>query len=673
MRLTHSVGVVLQKPVLSPDGKYLAAIAADERVHLISLAEAAHGRRFITTLKVPRSTRAFLKECYLLRWSPETMSLSADIDAEEVLSNTTSECEYGTTWILLSNGSRLIALSTALRSPSMMPGAVDELHKSNILADYDLGGQYGKLSLVEFVFNHRHALVMFEVGTTAAVLSLVKPQRNEIAHVKFANAQSFAAAPGTKYFALLRRDRSQDRVTVFELEADNSITFKSFDVDTLDAQGLKWCPAGGPVLAVCDSPAYGARVCFYTAQGHALKQLDITSAVFTQGPVLPNGHAQLPPKTEGVGITSWKWSTADGETRSKSTRRTVQAAADGQKRVVVRYVDTRTMAIEPLASFGHPETIDGSKTLVWQERADQATAGMSTPPTFTRYTGSFETTHSSEMPAQTQNNNQGQVDLITINSAQTTAATRLRSAPRTLFLWKLKHNAPSHPDSVLIFTHGVRQALWHPWLANVLLIITASKIPRVYAWFQEKLPPISGVVPLDTRKSINFSATWLPQCAREGNHSITSNANSSTARNSITDSDKNNTHNTIPNTTTTSKRCPFLISSTSAFQVGLLSHGPSQITFEGVLHPPPADLTLNNNTNHTPNITSSSCFGNESEDTTRTNTSVIDTPSRPSRIAGAGATTVLTRKKARFDGVPPNPRTDRSDDPLHSEAKYRRW
>ena len=73
-------------------------------------------------------------------------------EALEILSSTTSECDFGRSWLLLSDGRRVIALSIDLRSPRMMPLADQEGAKSNILADYDLGAQMGKISLVEFVF-----------------------------------------------------------------------------------------------------------------------------------------------------------------------------------------------------------------------------------------------------------------------------------------------------------------------------------------------------------------------------------------------------------------------------------------------------------------------------------------------------------------------------------------
>ncbi|EXJ92595.1 hypothetical protein A1O3_01147 [Capronia epimyces CBS 606.96] len=804
-------GKALQKPVVSPDGKFLAVIAADadESIYLINLAEAAHGRRhrYITAVKVKvskstsTSTRPFLKECSILRWSPETMTSSDEASAEvrsktntntNINTNTTSRSNVGTTWtwMLLSNGSRVVAVSTDLPGPSPSPmlsrGGHDEttmtMTKPDILADYELGTQYGKLSLVEYVFDHRHALVMFEFGTTAAILSLVKPQRDEIAHVKFSDSRSFAASPDARYFALLRRDRSQDRVSVFGLEEEGNydnndststsnkykynknnnhnsrITYKSFDVPTLDAQNLTWCPSGGnPLLAVCDSPAYGARICFFTAQGHALRQLDISSA--TLGPDLdsPFTKGALRLNMEGVGVTFWKWSkakataTATATVTAKATidspiqtriHQTIQAVADGRKRVLVRSLPAGSMVTQPLASFSHPELVDGSHAFVWQEqeheqgqegrRVDSTRPGpasirssRSSAPEFTRHTGIFEVTQpqSQSQPDTAQSRadqaRDSQVDMVAINSDQTVVVTRLRSAPRTLFLWKLAH-PHSHLHTVLIFSHAVRQTLWHPWLPDVLLIVTARKSPRVYVWCRETLPPISGLIPLDTSKSTNFSGCWLPQClcddssksgkskdddrsksgnSKDDDSNISENKDDYGSRSGNSDDrrksgnrkdDENDNDNNKPNL----KPCPFLMSSSSCFNAGTLASVDGQVVFESILDPPEPDRDTDREKDT--DIEISSPFGNgvgvgygyrtgddDDEDTTD---KLIDTPSRGGRAgvrggvgAGLGLGLGHKHKQALFDGdgadggVQPNSRTG-PDDPEHvQQARYWRW
>lgn len=256
----------LHRPAISPNGRILAVVAPDPRIHLLDLTDAVHGDNAITRLRLPPNAKAFLQDCHIIRWSPEFM---LDDDAD---STTTSEADLGTTWLLLSDGKRVIAMSTDIRLPRMMPGVDgDTGSKSNILADYDLGGQFGNLTLLEFVFDHRHALLMYEHGGSATLLSLTRPQREEISNVKHTGSTAFAQAPDANRFALLRRDEGQDKISVFELSSNSVPVQHAFEPRTSDAQGVMWCPAGQPILAVYDAPSYGLNVTFYTAQGHALE------------------------------------------------------------------------------------------------------------------------------------------------------------------------------------------------------------------------------------------------------------------------------------------------------------------------------------------------------------------------------------------------------------------
>ncbi|KAK4942584.1 hypothetical protein LTR10_017713 [Elasticomyces elasticus] len=601
-------GKALQRPVLSPDGTLLALIAPDQKVHLISLVEAVQSRRFITAIKTPRSSRTFVQECHILHWSPET--ITTPTDADEILSNTTSECDFGLRWLLLSNGHRLIALSTDLKSPRMMPRIDDneDCKPSNILADYELGGQLGKVSLAEFVFNHRRALVMFEYGGTAAILSLTKPQREDIPHVKFSDSRSLAIAPHNRRFALLRREKGQDRVTVFDLEEGNNITYRSFDINTSDAQSITWCLAGDPVIAVCDSPSYGVKVYFFTAQGHPLKQLDISAGTFTRNH--PPIDKPLDADSEGPGLTHWQW--------RRDGNRTIQIAANSQNQVLIRYQSAKSMSTQTVTAFTHPDTIDGSHTFVWQEMTSPTDATSA----FTRQTGMFDPTEPDK-----QTPNSAQIDIISLNSDHTFIATRIRSAPRTLLLWRLC-DVKGHPHTALILTHPIRQIHWHPTLSNVLVILTTRRQPLLYAWYQEHLPPVTGLLPIDAT-STNYSASWLPECIREDD---------------------------------TQRRCPMLITSSTAFEVGYLQTSDGRIMFESIINPDSythGDGRLNGEEEEQDQLTDQTSTLDEM-------TIDIDTPSRKGPSSGHGS-----RKQTRF-AVDPNPRTDK-EDPLFAQTKWGRW
>ncbi|OCT49956.1 hypothetical protein CLCR_06871 [Cladophialophora carrionii] len=626
--LIKSNGKALRRPVLSPDGKSLAVIAPDDRIHLINLSEAAQGRKFINGVKIIKSVRPFIRMCTVLRWSPEVM-FTTSADDLDVLSSTTSECEFGNSWLLLSDTRRVIALSTELRNPRMMPTEDKEGIRSNILADYDLGSQNGKVGLLEFVFDHRHALVIFELGSLAAILSLSRPQRDEIPHVKFPDARSLARAPDSRYFALLRRDKAQDRVTVFHLDDNNMLSYKSFDCNTSDAQSVTWCPTGQPLLAICDSPAYGVKVSFVTAQGHALNQFDIGQSAFQWD------HSFISScQSEGVGLTYWSWRRAS----QSDDHLSLQVLANGGKQVLVRSQPINSRGARPRAQIVHPDSIDGSRTLVWLE-STKATADNLTE--FTRQTDAFEiaqtspaTTDSRSQPqsdAQAPAQDPKQIDIIEPNCTQTIVATRLRSSPRMLFLWR-SHDT-THPHAVIVFRSGIRQIHFHPYLPHVLTILTSSKYPRIYAWCQPTVPPIMGLIPIDTTSSTNFCGAWLPGCVSRADSSR-------------------------PNSTTAGdgQRCPFLFTSNTAFEVGYLSSDQGQVVFESILHRPSqrdGDLTLDM----------------EADEST---TEIIDTPSRPSKHRPGESESEVV-KKARFN-MREDSEKNLPDGSLHEQAGYgRAW
>ena len=618
--LIRSDGKAFRRPVLSPDGTTLAVLALDDRIHLINLSEAAQGRKFVNGLKITKATRPFIRTCTILRWSPEVVC----VPNNESLSNTTSECDFGKSWLLLSDGRHVIALSTDLRSPRMMPKADEEGLKSNILAEYDLGDHMGKVSHMEFVLDHRHALVISELGSSAAILNLTGPQRDDIHHVKFPDARTVAQSPDSRYFALLRRDKAQDKITVFQLGENKELSYKSFDCNTADAQNITWCPTGQPLLAVWESPTYGVRVLFFTAQGHALSQFDVNSTVFQWDRGL--SHSGEP---EGIGLTYWNWSRAN----RTSNHLTLQAMSNGDKQVLLRYQSTNTIGTRPRARIVHPNVVEGSKTFVWVE-SNKIT--LDKPVEFTRQSGAFEVAQTladsrllakSDSQTQAQATDSNLVDIIEMNSTHTLVATRIRSSPRTLFLWR--PHSTAHPQTVFVFKHAIRQIHFHPFLPHVLVIITNSKHPRVYAWFQHTSPPIAGLVPIDTSSSTNFSGSWLPECVGDGPNDV-GNSSSDLSR----------------------QRCPFLFTSNTAFEAGYLSSHEGQMLFESILTRPSqqsGDVTL-------------SAEGDEST------TELVDTPSRPSKSKPGENSNGLI-KKARFD-VPEEPETDWKEDSVHEEAGY---
>ena len=291
------IPLALHRPVLSPNGSFVAVIVPNYEIHIISLAEAYSGSRVVRRIVLPKAARSFPGRANLLIWSPRTINSANDGNT-----TTTSEMAFDTAWLMLSDGNRVIAFSTELKRPGMgdygddSPGDVE---KSNILADFEIGNQYGRITVLDFVFGHRHALLLFEMNTHASIVSLTKLQRDDVLGTKFSDARSFAPSPRGQHFALLTRSKGQDQISVFspsDKAFNNPLTFNPL---TNDAQGMKWCPEGDPLIAVWESPSYGFKVSFFSALGHHMRQLDMGSPTVSDGPrVVP---------FEGLGVGHLEW------------------------------------------------------------------------------------------------------------------------------------------------------------------------------------------------------------------------------------------------------------------------------------------------------------------------------------------------------------------------------
>lgn len=223
--------------------------------------------------------------------------------------NTTSEVECSTTWLILSDGDRVMALSTKLSRYEMAERGgfeTEEEEASNILADFEIGKQYGQITLLDFVFSHRHVLILFETCAQASIISLTKFQRNDILLPKFPDERSFSQSPQHRYFALLTRSKGQDQISVFSPSENASDKAQTFNAHTIDAQGIQWCPDGDPLLAVSDSASHGLKIIFFTTLGHHLRHLDLTS---------PNPNHEIGfSRSDALGALKFEWICRDSRT-----------------------------------------------------------------------------------------------------------------------------------------------------------------------------------------------------------------------------------------------------------------------------------------------------------------------------------------------------------------------
>lgn len=504
----------------------MAVVNPDDAIRIVHLSKvgAARPGLVVARVTVPVSARQLVRQSHILRWSPEAV-ISQGLHVD---SPTTQDME--TIWLLFSNGKRAMVLSLDLSSPSNGSTNVIEADATaSIVADYQLGDQFGRLTFLDFVLDHRHALAMFEFSPSAIMLDLTRPQRVELAGVKYSDAKGLAKATDSRRFALLRRERGQDKVTIFDVDDNHQILPKSFDIHTSDAQGLMFCPNGSPLLAVWDSASYGVRVLFYTGQGHALKQLDIAPAHVTL--------IKQPLDIHGVGVTCWQWHRAIG--------RTLQAVGDGAKQVMVRYQMDSSMKVRTLANFVHPDIINGAETIVWQEMQTPSSPLQS----WKRESSAFSAT----------NNDPGtpmgsHVESIQVNSDHSLIATKIRGFNTALWIWRPGHH---EPYVVLLFKNPIKNILWHPELPNVLVVLTTQHAATLYAWHQAELPPVCGTVFPDLEDTSSSSAK-SPLLSRH-------------------------TAAWLPAASCGAGRVPLLFSSQGTFDIGLLQYSDGTLGFESLL------------------------------------------------------------------------------------------
>lgn len=109
-------------------------------------------------------------------------------------------------------------------------------------------------------------------GLKFAVFDLSTSKAVEISSPKFHQAatapRGCSFRPGTSHMALLTRVAGRDVVSIHH-PATREVQ-RSFQPDTVDAQGLTWT-SGGRWLLVWESAAQGHKVLFYTPDGHLFR------------------------------------------------------------------------------------------------------------------------------------------------------------------------------------------------------------------------------------------------------------------------------------------------------------------------------------------------------------------------------------------------------------------
>lgn len=407
--------------------------------------------------RLPKISTSFLAQLAFVKWAPTT-----DTDEESL------------PWLLLSDGIRLVVVN-----PEAMLEQARDLgnNKSTyVAADYQLGDQHGKLAYAEFVLGSSHVLALFEHSGTASILSTQRSQRDDIPSVKFNDVQGLATSDNCHSIALVLRSTGQDRLMILGASEGIIRPQSTFNLPTADVQGVLWSPNQDPVVAAWDSASHGMRLHFFSAMGHVLKQLDLASFGVSSG-------------LEGLGATNVRW--------AKQADATVLAVADSNKQVLVRHQQSRSMTVIQLGIFRHPNTIDGTKSIVWQQTEEDD---------FALQKRAFD--------AVTEPGAGTDVSILELNADQSFVASVMADNPKTVWLWQPEH---PEPHTIIVCRDSIRQLSWHPELPNVLSILPAIKTSRIFAWYSETRSPVTCDIAMPNTTSSRYEATWYEK-AIDGRH-----------------------------------------------------------------------------------------------------------------------------------------------------------
>lgn len=129
-----------------------------------------------------------------------------------------------------------------------------------------------KISSINFGATDNEVCVFSDFGLKLTVFNLSTSTSIEVVSPKFYNqgncSRGYAYRPRTATLALLTRSGGKD---ILSIHANCTYeVLRSWNSDTVDAQGLTWSP-DGKWLAVVDSAGQGHKILFYTADGHLFK------------------------------------------------------------------------------------------------------------------------------------------------------------------------------------------------------------------------------------------------------------------------------------------------------------------------------------------------------------------------------------------------------------------
>ncbi|KAI1432328.1 hypothetical protein GGR50DRAFT_613379 [Xylaria sp. CBS 124048] len=297
-----------------------------------------------------------------------------------------------------------------------------------------------KPAFVNFGATDDDICVFSSFGIRLTIINLVSSKAVEINNPKFFSTVSaprgYSFRPGSRHLALLTRTSGRDMISIHSAETHE--IQRSWNPETVDAQGLAWTP-DGRWLVVWESPAHGTRVLLFTPDGHLFKE-------WRGG----HQHSALNDMDQyGPGVRSIAFSPSGRYT----------AVIDGSPRICL--INDR-LAEE--ARLHHPQTIVPKETLqIWQEQIDPC-ARQRLLPTFVRATQAVS-------PPGLSSSNVSDIrygcNLVKFDPSSSLLASRLDDAPSTIWIWDLP---TSELRAVLMYHTPVTKVEWHPSQPELLLV-----------------------------------------------------------------------------------------------------------------------------------------------------------------------------------------------------------
>ncbi|KAG9243227.1 hypothetical protein BJ878DRAFT_128268 [Calycina marina] len=298
-----------------------------------------------------------------------------------------------------------------------------------------------RLVHVAFGATENEVCVFSEFGLKLSVFNLTTSKSVDINSPKFFSpgvaARGLSYRPQTLNLALLTRNGGKDIVSIHA--RDTLEVTRSWNPDTIDAQGLSWS-ADGRWLAVWESASQGHRFLIYAADGYIYKTWN--------GPIPTTGDTDF---SLGPGIKLFEWNRSGSHV----------AVGDYSSRVIVLSAPLFTESMNLL----HTANVKPAEGLqVWQELATAQHGGVRrdfiqarqiiSPPAST-------TTSTSD------SNTKSGTNTITFDKSGTLLATKVEIIPTTIWIWDISTKILR---TVLILHAPIAKLTWHPTIDELLLI-----------------------------------------------------------------------------------------------------------------------------------------------------------------------------------------------------------